>query len=110
MEILATYPDDLRELEENPEWQHGFNSGMLAASRMYMDLSVAYEDDVQEDLDGDNIPPLSERLATLRQSALDDFPNLDSKALARRRAPKCCAPNTSCSIVAWEDVWWVHGE
>ena len=82
VEILAKYPHEMRKFETiNPDWQHGFNSGMLAASRMYMGLSIAYEEDMAEDLEYDNpkdIPPVSERLAMRRQNALDDFPMLDS--------------------------------
>lgn len=65
---------------------HGFNSGMLAASRMHLGLSVAYKEDLCEDeselqymyeYDG-NIPTVSERLAAERKQALDQFPQLDT--------------------------------
>jgi hypothetical protein len=84
VEIMAKHPLELRKLQgQDGDWQHGFNSGMLAASRMYMGLSIAYEEDMAEDLeleyhDPNDIPPVSERLAVWRQNALDDFPMLDS--------------------------------
>ena len=62
---------------------HGFNSGVLAASRMYMDLSIAYKEEMAEDPDqldfeyDGNVPPVSERLAARRRGAVGDFPMLD---------------------------------
>ena len=85
VEIMAKHYPELRELQgQDGDWQHGFNSGLLAASRMYMDLSIAYEDDMADDPDvleseyDGNVPPVSERLAEWRQNALDEFPMLDS--------------------------------
>ena len=52
VEIMAKHPLELRKLQgQDGDWQHGFNSGLLAASRMYMDLSIAYEEDMAEDPD-----------------------------------------------------------
>ena len=83
--IMAKHPLELEKLQsESGDWQHGFNSGLLAASRMYMGLSIAYEEDMGEDLDEledfyeGNVPPVSERLAASRKDAVDEFPMLDS--------------------------------
>jgi hypothetical protein len=82
---MAKHPLELEKLQsESGDWQHGFNSGLLAASRMYMGLSIAYEEDMGEDLDEledfyeGNVPPVSERLAASRKHAVDEFPMLDS--------------------------------
>ena len=84
--IMKKHPLELEKLQsQSGDWQHGFNSGLLAASRMYMDLSIAYEEDMAEDLDeledmyeGTSVPPVSERLAASRKDAVDEFPMLDS--------------------------------
>jgi hypothetical protein len=85
VEIMAKQPLELQKLQgQDADWQHGFNSGLLAASRMYLGLSTAYEEDMEEDPDelefeyDGNVPPVSERLAAYRQDAVDEFPMLDS--------------------------------
>ena len=61
-----------------------FIPNLLAASRMYLGLSIVYEEDMEEDPDelefeyDGNVPPVSERLAAYRQDAVDEFPMLDS--------------------------------
>ena len=46
-EAMSKYPEESNKLyAETSDWQHGFNSGMLAASRMYGGLAVSSEDDV----------------------------------------------------------------
>lgn len=32
------YPDEIKKLREDDNWHHGFNSGMLAASRLYIEM------------------------------------------------------------------------
>ena len=86
VEIMAKHRLELRKLQgQDGDWQHGFNSGLLAASRMYKGLSIAYEEDMVnfgpdelEFMYDGNVPPVSERLAASRQNAVDDFPMLDS--------------------------------
>ncbi|XRB02472.1 hypothetical protein NFJ02_14g18260 [Pycnococcus provasolii] len=85
VEVMAKYPLELQELiGEHADWQHGFNSGLLAASRMYMGIAIAYEEDLMEDRDeleiesDSNVPPVSERLAAEREYAVDEFPMLDT--------------------------------
>ena len=42
VEVMAKYPLELQELiGEHADWQHGFNSGLLAASRMYMGIGAS---------------------------------------------------------------------
>jgi len=53
--IEREHPEEVYELGIGDNWQHGFNSGMLAASRLYLSM-------IEEDVD----------------QALDEFPNLDS--------------------------------
>jgi len=53
--IENKYPEEVRELGEDDNWSHGFNSGMLAASRLYLSM---IEDNVEQ--------------------AIEDFPFLDS--------------------------------
>ena len=58
---------------ESGNWQHGFNSGMLAASRLYSDFAHAgsvVEDEEGEEVEGD---PDADR-----SFALQSFPMLDS--------------------------------
>jgi hypothetical protein len=66
------------------DWQHGFNSGMLAASRMYMGLAVSTEEEAciefsdesgDSDEEGDFI---GIRLAAHRRMVLEEFPELSS--------------------------------
>ena len=83
--VMAKYPLELQKLQgEHVDWHHGFNSGLLAASRMYMGIAIAYEEDLMEDRDeleieyDGNVPPVSERLAAEREDAVDEFPNLDT--------------------------------
>ncbi len=54
-EIEKKYPEEVKALSEDDNWSHGFNSGMLAASRLYLSM---IEYDVEQ--------------------ALEDFPELDS--------------------------------
>jgi len=53
--IEKQYPEEVKALGEDDNWSHGFNSGMLAASRLYLSM---IEYDVEQ--------------------ALEDFPELDS--------------------------------
>jgi len=55
--IENQYPEEIKRLKDfdGGDWEHGFNSGMLAASRLYLSM---IEEDVEQ--------------------ALEDFPELDS--------------------------------
>ena len=62
---------------EEGDWQHGFNSGMLAASRLYSDFAHAgthrYDDEDEEgEGEGFSDPDCD------RECALQEFPCLDS--------------------------------
>ena len=83
LEIMDKYESDVEKLSgQNGNYCHGFNSGMLAAARLYGGLTVAYEEDLCEDLggydSGEEIPSMSQRLESLRQDTLDEFPMLDT--------------------------------
>ena len=51
--IEELYPKDIEDLDENPDWQHGFNSGMLAGLRYIMTL-----DDEGKEIADDEFPEL----------------------------------------------------
>lgn len=36
--IRKKYPSEIKSLGEDDNWSHGFNSGMLAASRLYLEM------------------------------------------------------------------------
>lgn len=79
--IANTYPIEVRELfEEGTDWQHGFNSGILAYSRF---LAEYVKDSLFEDEedDSDDVVILNgKRYIQIdgRQQAFDDFPMLDT--------------------------------
>ena len=54
-QIERKYPDDIKKFNENSDWQHGFNSGMLACIRFI----YAMDDDGLEE-------------------AIENFPELDT--------------------------------
>lgn len=54
-EIEEKYPEEIKALGEDDNWSHGFNSGMLAASRLYLSM---IEENVEQ--------------------AIEEFPFLDS--------------------------------
>ena len=80
VEVMDTYRNEVVKLSgPDGNFWHGFNSGVLAASRMYMGLSASSEEDLEEEEDGlEDGPPLSARLAAQRQQAVEDFPFLDT--------------------------------
>ena len=88
MATMKEYPKEVAELSsEGSSFQHGFNSGMLAASRLFQVLSSTEPEDLPDDYceeeegDEQEAPPtrtLSERLATEREWALEELPMLDS--------------------------------
>ena len=80
VEVMDTYRNEVAKLSgPDGNFWHGFNSGILAASRMYFDLSAACEEDLEEkEEDLEDGPPLSARLAAQRQQAVEDFPFLDT--------------------------------
>jgi hypothetical protein len=80
------YQTEIQKLSspKHGDWNHGFNSGMLAASRMYLGLAISTRDDFDEiyfscedDEESDEDMHLSVKLQGYRLCALDDFPFLD---------------------------------
>ena len=71
LEVETQYPDDVEDLRsENSDWQHGFNSGALAAFRFVL---TALDDEMMEDeMDGGFFPRGG------LQNARDEFPFLDT--------------------------------
>lgn len=68
------YEKELGRLQEvDSEWCHGFNSGMLASTRLYLGLSE-YEDGTIEGDDGEENYPVEE----MWEEAKEDFPFLDT--------------------------------
>ena len=85
VEILQTRPREVDELYGEGDWRNGFNNGMLAACRLFRQLGATEEDlpeqeDMFEDEEDDVSQPatVQERLVRHRQSALKEFPMLDS--------------------------------
>ncbi|KAL3770471.1 hypothetical protein ACHAW5_006650 [Stephanodiscus triporus] len=77
--LAAKYPVEIAKIKgEHGDWEHGFNSGMLAASRMYMGLSVSTEEETHPDDSDEDGEFVEERLAARRRFALEEFPELDS--------------------------------
>lgn len=79
-EIANKYPHEVRELcEDDTNWQHGFNSGILAYSRFLADYvsDTLIEDDEDSDdaieLDGKKYIQIDGRT-----QAFEDFPMLDT--------------------------------
>ena len=72
---VENYDKELSKLEgEEGDWNHGFNSGMLAATRLYGGLGE-YEDDTFENESGDEeVYPVEKKW----EDAKEDFPFLDS--------------------------------
>ena len=71
LEVETLYPKDVDELcSENSDWQHGFNSGCLAALRLV--LTALDDEMIEDDWDGEQIPRGG------LQSALEEFPFLDT--------------------------------
>jgi hypothetical protein len=87
--VLAHYEGDKMEQmrremeilgEEGGDWHHGFNSGMLAASRLYGAFACAVDDTHGQFYEGEagSDNEWVETPAEQRQQALSDFPSLDS--------------------------------
>lgn len=74
------YKEDIKKLREcDDNWQHGFNSGMLAATRLfdgYVDKTCSYEDSDPDFIERGNIIRQT-RHETIQQ-AEDEFPMLDT--------------------------------
>ena len=49
-EIVENYPEETNSLlnDENPDWIHGFNSGMLAGIRYSLDLNIYGKEDADD--------------------------------------------------------------
>ena len=81
-DVLKMYPNETN----ISTWDHGFNSGLLAGSRLFAEFSATEpwmpnEDDEDEDEDEESRPgprSLSARLAGQRELALEEFPMLDT--------------------------------
>ena len=93
-EIHEQYRDEVMKLSSDSGlWDHGFNSGLLAAARLYEGLSGYtkehvppdsyyaqdghYDSDADTYVDGE-VPSLAGKLEREREFALDNFPNLDT--------------------------------
>lgn len=86
-DIKRKYPDEVSKLGDDPDWEHGFNSGMLAALRFFQIVNLSEEDKLDDD--GDEIEDLEN--INFQQygypkwvhvmhilSALEEFPSLDT--------------------------------
>jgi hypothetical protein len=71
LDVETRYPEEVGDLcSGNSDWQHGFNSGALAAFRFIL---TALDDEMMEsDCDGELIPRGG------LQNALEEFPFLDT--------------------------------
>ena len=72
---VENYIKELEKLEgDEGDWTHGFNSGMLASTRLYQGLTE-YEDSTIENEEGDEeIYPVEE----MWEDAKEEFPFLDT--------------------------------
>ena len=86
-QIENNYIDDMYNLDTNPDWQHGFNSGCLAAVRLFQEyLGVLQNTDIQRQHlqyaiqsgieEGDGTPQIEE--ADVLDDAEEEFPFLDT--------------------------------
>jgi|GEM_PF-441029 len=58
-EIEELYPEETQALaEENGNWQHGFHSGIVAASRYFLNLSEKWYGDKAEEVAESTFPDL----------------------------------------------------
>jgi len=85
--VEETYPDDMRRLDEYPDWQHGFNSGCLAAVRLFQEYLCVldstetqrqyYADAIESGVEEDDSLPLVQEDDVLAE-AEEEFPFLDT--------------------------------
>lgn len=74
-EVENKYPKELQDFNKNPEWTHGFNSGMLAASRLFHAYSL--DPDWTEIISNDDSDIIITRDTEI-EMAEDMFPCLDT--------------------------------
>ena len=87
-ETSAKYPGELKKLQsEEGDWTHGFNSGMLACSRLLSAYAMPYdykkkEDEKVDDKDDDDSDSDDDSIFFTRDFNIEmaerDFPMLDS--------------------------------
>jgi hypothetical protein len=71
LDVETRFPEDVADLKsEHTDWQHGFNSGALAAFRFVL---TALDDEMIEDEEEGGLFPRGGL-----QNALDEFPSLDT--------------------------------
>lgn len=81
-ETSAKYPGELKKLQgKEGDWTHGFNSGMLAAVRLFSGYVSSLEDEfMNHEGDDDDAPPNTD--LALRKEAIkraeEEFPFLDT--------------------------------
>ena len=80
-EKSAKYPGELEKLQsEEGDWRHGFNSGMLACSRLLNAYAIPYDYKKADDVSNDDSD--DESIVFTRNFNIDmaerDFPMLDS--------------------------------
>jgi hypothetical protein len=81
--VIAAYPKEVAEFRgANDNWQHGFNSGMLACTRLLRAYALPHNHrEVMEDGDRDSSDE-EDGFAMTKQSEIEqaeeDFPMLDS--------------------------------
>lgn len=80
MQIANKYPAECDEIKSmDGDWAHGFNSGVLATSRLYSELAIHRPDqDFCDSDDDEDNTTLSERFKMRREWAIDEFPDLDT--------------------------------
>jgi hypothetical protein len=87
-EVSAKYPGELKKLQSHAgDWHHGFNSGMLACSRLLAAYAMPYDykkkdenekdAEVSDEYDSDDDDTVFTRDFNI-QMAEDEFPMLDS--------------------------------
>ena len=84
-EYSERYPDNVEALEsDNSDWQHGFNSGVLAMGRVVLSLGTTDVTEMTKSFNVDNKqegePLLTEAevLNMQRDEGWEEFPNLDT--------------------------------
>lgn len=79
--IQEKYPEECKGIKGmDGDWVNGFNSGVLAAARLYSELAV-HRSDQDFGTPGDDYQDnttLSERFQMRRELAIDEFPQLDT--------------------------------
>ena len=79
LEDQIEFTRDVEKLTEHArDWHHGFNSGVLAASRLYQGLAHATHDIVEDDEYEEPGTTCIHTAQNQRKEALEEFPMLDT--------------------------------